>query len=82
MRLNWMEGSFNLIKAKSVLVSQCDEHNLQRAIMCERGEQEINYEKRKTCREREGRWKEKCVFIYTLIYTVYAMFFLLSQLLH
>lgn len=39
MRHNWMEGSFNLIKAKSVLVSQCEDHNLQRAIMWQRGEE-------------------------------------------
>lgn len=37
MRHNWIEGSFNLTGAKSVLVSQCKEHNLQRAILWERG---------------------------------------------
>ena len=36
MRRNWTEGSFNSIKAKSVLVSQCEEHKLHRAIMWER----------------------------------------------
>lgn len=36
MRHNWIEESFNLIKTKSALVSQCEEHNLQRAIMWER----------------------------------------------
>lgn len=50
MRHNWMEGSFNLIEAKSALVSQCEEHRLQRAIGEERTGEERNY-----CRERERR---------------------------
>lgn len=45
MRHNWIEGSFNLIKAKSVLVCQC-EHNLQKAIMWQRNRVGMNRSKK------------------------------------
>lgn len=47
-----------MIKAKSVRVSQCEEYNLQRAVMWERGMERL-HEKRKYFRERERRGEEK-----------------------